>query len=135
MALKITLKPKEKLVIGGAVITNGGATCSLFIENEVPIMREKNIMTQEEANSPCRRIYFCIQLMYIDRDNLTLYHNRYWKLVRQLIDAAPRMLGLIDKISEQIVSGRYYQALKLAKRLILHEEEVLFNVCKSVASL
>ncbi len=135
MALKITLRPGEKMIIGGAVVTNGGAKCDLFIENEVPMLRGKNIMTQEDADSPCRRIYFVIQLMYIDTKNLALYHDQYWRLVRELIDAAPSLVGIIDAISEEIVSGRYYQALKLARELILYEEEALFNVRKSNAGV
>ena len=102
MALKITLRPNEKMIIDGAVISNGGTTSNFLIENEVPVLREKNIMSEKDADSPCRRIYFVIQLMYIDRENLTSYHDRYWKLVRELIDAAPSLLGIIDEISEQI---------------------------------
>ena len=135
MALKITMKPREKMIIDRAVIVNGGAACSLFIENEVPILREKNIMKEEDANSPCRKIYFVIQLMYIDQDNLASYHDKYWKLVRGLLDAAPSLVGVIDAISEEIVSSRYYKALKLAEKLILREGEVLSHVRESVTGL
>ncbi len=128
MALKITLKPKERMIIGGAVIQNGDAKCELLIENTVPLLRDKDIIKEEEADSPSRCIYFTIQLMYIDGDNLATYHNTYWKLVRELIDAAPTTLGLIDRINEKIVSNQYYQALKIAKELIEYEQEVISGV-------
>ncbi|RPJ12927.1 MAG: flagellar protein FlbT, partial [Deltaproteobacteria bacterium] len=55
MALKITLKPGERMVIGGAVLTSGNsASCDLVIENRTPILRQKDILTEEKANSPCR---------------------------------------------------------------------------------
>lgn len=130
MALKITLKPREKMVIDRAVVINGSTACNLFIENVVPILREKDIMREEEAGSPCRKIYFIIQLMYIDQDNLAMYHDGYWKLVRELVGAAPSLVGILDAISEEIVNSQYYKALKLAKKLILREEEVLSNVRK-----
>ena len=58
MALKITLKPGERMIIGGAVLTNGNsASCDLVVENKIPILRQKDILTEEKANSPCRRIY------------------------------------------------------------------------------
>jgi flagellar protein FlbT len=45
------------------------------------LLREKNILKEEEANTPGRRIYFVIQLMYIDEENLTTHHKTYWELV------------------------------------------------------
>ena len=136
MALRITLKPQEKMILGGAVITNGNAfRCNLIIENKVPILREKDILSESEANSICRQIYFVIQLMYIDEENLASHQKNYWKLVRHLIKAAPSSIILIDQINEEILSGKYYQALKLAKKLIDYEQEVICRVQESVASL
>ncbi len=66
MALKITLKPQERVIIGGAAVTNGSARSILIIENDVPILREKDIMSEINANTPCKHLYFIIQLMYID---------------------------------------------------------------------
>ncbi len=130
MALKITLKPRERIIIGEAVIVNGDSRASILIENNIPILREKDILNERSANTPCRRIYLVIQLMYIDEKNLVEYHNTYWKFVRDVITAAPSTLGLIDKISEHILNGRYYQALKGAKQLIEYEEEATKNVRK-----
>ena len=128
MALKITLKPKEKMIIDGAVVTNGSNRCDLYIENSVPILRQKDILSEKEANSPSRRIYFAIQLMYIDEVNLELHHKTYWQLVHDLIEAVPSALSVIDAISDHILKGQYYQALKEAKNLIDYEEEVIGRV-------
>jgi flagellar protein FlbT len=128
MPLKITLKPHERLIVGGAVITNGSTKCDLLIDNKVPILRQKDIMSENEANSPCRRIYFVIQLMYVDEENLTTHYNTYWKLVQDLVKAAPSMLPLIDEISENILSNGYYRALKLARKLIDYEQEAIDRV-------
>ncbi len=128
MGLKITLKPKERIIIGGAVITNGASKCDLIIENKVPLLRKKNILNEEEANTPARRIYFAIQLMYIDEENLTTHHKNYWYLSSAFIQAAPSALDMIKQISEHIVSKRYYMALKLAGKLIEYEQEVIKSV-------
>jgi flagellar protein FlbT len=129
MALKITLKPHEKMILSGAVITNGNNMgCHLIVENKVPILREKDILSEDEADSPCRQLYFIIQLMYIDEENLVLHQKKYWKLVNELVKAAPSMVGIIDHINEEIVSGRYYQALKLSQKLIDYEQEVISRV-------
>ena len=128
MALKITLRPMERLVIGGAVITNGDSKCELIIENKVPLLREKNILTEEDANTPGRRIYFTIQLMYIDEENLAAHHKTYWELVEEFVQAAPSALAMIKEISEHIVGNRYYMALKLAGKLVDYEQEVISSV-------
>jgi flagellar protein FlbT len=134
MALKISLKPHERMIIGGAVVTNGDSRTQLTIENKVPLLREKDILSEQEADSPSRRIYFVIQLMYVDEENLMTHHQAYWNLVEELVQAAPSVIKLVDQISEHILFGRYYQALKLARQLIDYEQEVM-NATESVGSL
>ena len=135
MALKITLKPNEKMIIGGAVIRSGNSKSKLIIENNVPILRERDILSEKEASSPSRRIYFVIQLMYIDDSNLYHHNKNYWMLVRDLIQAAPSVLPLIVEINELIMKGHYYQSLKIARNLIDYEEEVVQHASQSAASL
>jgi flagellar biosynthesis repressor protein FlbT len=131
MALKITLKPHERLIIGGAVVSNGDARSSLIIENNVPILREQDILSEKKANSPCTRVYFAIQLMYVDEKNLSEHHTLYWKLVTDVVKAAPSTITFIEQINELILNNKYYQALKKAKKLIEYEREVLRSVHKS----
>ncbi len=128
MPLKIKLKPGERIIIGGAVIKNGDRPSSFFIENKVPLLREKDIMREEDATTYCSKIYFVIQLMYIDGKNIVEYHNLYWRLVQELVKAVPRTTGIIDEISQCILEENYYRALKLAKGLIRFEKEVLSHV-------
>jgi flagellar protein FlbT len=128
MPLKITLKPNERMIIGAAVVTNGKRKSDFFIENKVPILRQKDIMSAKDADSPGSRIYFVIQLMYIDEGNLEPHYMRYWKLVQDFVKAAPGMLGLVGQISENILGGRYYQALKLSRELVGYDQEETVSV-------
>ena len=128
MALKIILKPHEKFIIGGAVITNGDAKSAFIVENDVPILREKDILTLAAADTPCKRIYFAIQLMYVDEKNLPEHHKTYWELVKDVAEAAPSRKPMLKEISENILNARYYQALKLTKKLIDYEREVTDRV-------
>jgi len=125
MALRIELKPRERFILGGAVLQNGDARSELILENNVPILRGKNILSLEEADTPCKRIYFLIQLMYVEGGNLAEHQDTYWALVRDIVGAAPSMLGLIDAINEQLVGGHYYEALKLTRKLINEEERLI----------
>ena len=132
MSLKLTLKPHEKVIIGGAVIKNGVSTCHLIVENKVPILRHVDIITEHDATTPCRRIYLAIQLMYIDEKRSAEIHPIYWELVRELLEAVPSMKDLISQISQFMLAERYYQALKLTKKLMAYEEELLHNESKSI---
>jgi flagellar protein FlbT len=130
MALKITLKPYEKLIIGGAVITNGQHKCELVVENKVPVLRQDNIISPEKANSPALRIYLTIQLMYVDRQNLAAHQKLYWQLVKEFLEAAPSALELLDRINEWIYKEDYYRALQLTQQLVDFEKEVIERVTK-----
>jgi flagellar biosynthesis repressor protein FlbT len=135
MALKITLKPGERIILGGAVITNGKNATSFLVENNVPILRQKDILTESRANTPCRRIYLVVQLMYIDPANLAWHHNIYWALVKGVVKAAPSTLPLIDRMSDLILNSQYYQALKVAKKLMEYEEEAVKHVRRSTGNI
>ena len=130
MALKITLKPYEKLILGGAVITNGATKGEFVVENPVAILRQNSIMTPDEANSPARRIYLAIQLMYVDPQRLRTHQQLYWQMVKEFLEAAPSSLSLVDEINEFIYNEKYYDALKSAKNLIEFEEEVIERATK-----
>jgi len=128
MALKITLKPYEKFILGGAVIANGESKSTFIVENDVPILRGKDIMTLVSADTPCKRIYFAVQLMYIDGNNLAEHHKTFWELVKDVATAAPSRKPMLQEISDHILHDRYYQALKLTKTLIGYEQEIINHV-------
>ena len=127
MSLKITLKSNERLIVGGAVVKNGGKGTVLYIENTIPILREKDILGEKDANTPCKRVYFTIQLMYIDEVNVPQYRSAYSELAGEILRAAPSTASFIEQISERVLAENYYQALKTARNLIDYEEELLKN--------
>ncbi len=129
MALIIDLKPGEKILIGDAVITNDQQRTRLHISGDSPILREKDVMQEEDADTPSKGIYFLIQCMYLARAPRT-YHDRYFELVKELQDAAPSITLFVMKINDHIIEGSYYKAMKEAKELMKHEEELLDNVRK-----
>jgi flagellar protein FlbT len=127
MPLKVSLKPRERLILGGAVVRNGETAAHLVVENEVPILRERDILSEPHADSPCRRIYFAVQLMYVDERNLAEHQRLYWLLVDDLLAAAPSAVKFTGTISALVVDKKYYQALKSARKLIDYEQELLRN--------
>jgi flagellar protein FlbT len=129
MALRIELKPGERIIIGECVITNNGQRASFLIEGRAPILREKDVMTVERADSPAKRIYLAIQLMYTSRDPRA-HHDVYFALVRDLVEAAPSTWSYIETINNRILTGDMYKALKESRRLIAYEQELLDNATR-----
>ena len=130
MPLKLTLKPGERVIVAGAVLTNGPTVAHLQIENRVPLLRQRDILTEAEATTPCKKIYLVIQLMYIGGGLTSELAQVYWELVRDVLAAAPSTNDLISEISAYIVDLSYYPALKVAKKLISYEEELLEHATK-----
>ncbi len=127
MALIIDLKPGEKILIGTAVITNDNQRTRLHISGEAPILREKDVLQEEEADTPCKKVYFLVQCMYLAR-NPREYHPKYFELLKIIQQAAPSTAIFFMRINEQIIEGHYYKALREAKDLITHEAELLAGV-------
>jgi len=125
MPLKLKLKPKEKVIIGGAVLVNGGSHAEFSVENRVPILRSKDIMTEDEADSHCKKIYFLLQLMYIEQKRSQEHYDMYLQLVKELIAAAPSMVGMLYEVSESLLEDDFYKALKRAKKLIAYEAKAI----------
>ena len=124
MALKVELKPGERIILGEAVITNCDHRTRLIIEGSSPILREKDVMTAKTADTPAKRIYLAVQLMYTSRDPRN-HHDIYFALVREIVQAAPSTWGFVENINNQILTGNLYKALKEAKKLIAYEKDLL----------
>jgi flagellar protein FlbT len=129
MALKVELKPNERIIIGTVVIRADDQRTRLFIEGEAPILREKDILTKNTADTPAKRIYLAVQLMYLDSD-IGKHHEIYFDLVRQFLEAAPSSATIIAEVNNRILSGDLYKALKAAKKLIGYESELLAHVLR-----
>jgi flagellar protein FlbT len=125
MALKVELKPNERIIIGACVITNSDQRARLLIDGDrIPILREKDILTPDTADTPAKLVYLAVQLMYLSPDPMA-HHPTYFSLVRDVITTMPSAWPFIEGINNHILNGDLYHALKEAKKLIGHEEQLL----------
>jgi flagellar protein FlbT len=133
MGLKVELKPGERIIIGNSVVTNDDQRTRLVIEGDAPILREKDILTVESADTPCKKIYLVVQLMYLAQEP-SRHHELYFQLVRDVLTAAPSTHSYFDRINNHILTGMLYKALKETQRLIEYERE-LFEHAKGSAGV
>lgn len=124
MSLKVELKPHERIIIGECVVTNTEQRTRLLIDGSVAILREKDILTPARADTPAKRMYLAIQLMYTSRDP-SAHHETYFSLMRDLMGAAPSAWPFIEAVNNHILAGEMYKALKAAGKLIAYEQELL----------
>jgi len=125
MALKVELRPHERIIVGNCVITNTDQRARLLIDGDnVPILRERDILTPETADTPAKLVYLAVQLMYISPDPQAS-HGTYFNLLRDIVVTVPSAWPIIEGINNCILSGDLYQALKEAKKLIAYEQKLL----------
>ncbi|RDE10249.1 flagellar biosynthesis repressor FlbT [Pelagibacterium lacus] len=127
MALKVELKPGEKLLVGSCIVTNSDQRTRLFIEGQAPILREKDILSPSTADTPAKAVYLAVQIMYVEGD-VEKISKDYFELINQVIKAAPSTLPFVDAINNEILTGDLYKALRAARKLIDYERELLGNV-------
>jgi len=129
VSLKLHLKPGEKIIIGGAVVRCGTRPVEFVVENNVPILRHKDIMTESAATSPARRVYFLLQLIYIDNGSGGSIDSNciaaYRELEQEIVTFVPSTRKYFDQINIDISAGRLYQALKAAHGLMDYEQQLL----------
>jgi flagellar protein FlbT len=122
MPLRVELKPFERIIIGETVIINSGTRTSFLIDGEAPILREKDTVTAETANTPVKRLYLCVQTMYLKND-IPRYRVAYLGFLKELREAIPGSRDPIDVINNHISGGSLYKALKEIRKLMKLEEE------------
>lgn len=135
MPLKLSLKPGEKFVLNGAVLANGDKRTSLVIQNKACILREKDIMQVEDADTPARRIYFPIMMMYLDSETADTYYSQFALRMTEFMQAISdrRALALCVEISKDVMNGQYYKALVQCRNLFDFEQERLNYVSEGVS--
>lgn len=127
MPLKLSLKPGEKLVINGAVVENGERRSTLVLQNKASVLREKDIMQQDEANTPARRIYFPVMMMYLDQGAGGAAYDEFVLRMTEFMGAIenPEILNECVSVSRDVMAKEYYKALMRCRKLIAYEEKLL----------
>lgn len=130
MVLKLTLKPGERAAINGAVIVNGDRRASLVVENKARVLREGDILQPEDANTPAKRIYLPIMMMYLEPATNHDLQTEYELRLKQFADAVINVdaLETCARLAAHVANGEFYKALTACRLLIAFEDKRLSNV-------
>lgn len=130
MPLVLELKPKEKVVINGAVIINDNRRSRLTISTFAHVMREKDILQESEADTPAKRIYFLIQLLLLaagEAESVKTYQGPLEDSISALDGALTNaeMKVHLARVGEMARSGDYYKAIIALRPVMDYESRLL----------
>jgi flagellar biosynthesis repressor protein FlbT len=126
MSLQVEMKPGERFVLGEYIITSTARTRLVFHNENVAILREKDVLRPEQAVTRAQRIYYALQRVYTSKDEAA--KTEYSALCSELASVLPSSLPFIERINRHVVDGALYKALKETRELMLHEGEHLSAV-------
>ena len=125
--LVLELRPNEVMIVNGAPI-RFRTKARIELTAHARFLFGKQIMEPAQADSPARRIYFALQSAYIGSDEERpggLVSAR--GLIASFKEATSSNLAceILDRALALAEADDCYAALKLARRIIRHEDSVL----------
>lgn len=135
MPLLIDFKSGDKMIINGAVIENTGAGSKLLIHNRAAILRGREVLSEEDTQTPASRIYFALQCAYMFADKKDDYLTLFTNFLDDYATACPSAKPIAEKIRTQVDAGDLYKGLKATQQLIKHETELLQSMREDVEEL
>jgi len=124
----------EEALARSRLVQNGDRRGVLVLQNKASVLREKDIMQENEVTTPARRIYFPTMMMYLDEANAERYYDEFAKRLTEFMSVIgnPAILAECVSISKHCMQREYYKALMLCRKLIEYEDERLGNVPSGV---
>ncbi|MHA7900403.1 MAG: flagellar biosynthesis repressor FlbT [Henriciella sp.] len=120
MPLKLSLKPKEAVVVNGAVLRNGDRRGTILLQNQARVLRQKDVLEPEATESPEEHLYFAVMQMYLTGETEGQLYDQTVTAIAAVLnttDSADKREQLI-KISTACAAGETYQALSLCRKLL-----------------
>ncbi len=125
--LVLELRQGDLMVVNGAPIRFRNRT-RIELAAKARFLFGKQIMPPEAATTPARRIYFALQTAYIGTDEERAGGMDAARVLIAEFQMATTSALAREMLRQALVLAEgddCYQALKLARRVMRHEEEVL----------
>lgn len=117
MPLHLYIKPNEKLIIGDAVIVNGPRSTTMTMLSRTPILREKHILTEEQADTPLKRLQYLVQIVLLSEGADTQARESFAILAQNLATRLPILADDLAIAFRHLEENRYYRALQTIRSL------------------
>lgn len=125
--LVLELRQGETMIVNGAPI-RFRTKSRIELTAHARFLFGKQIMAPSEACTPARRIYFALQTAYIgspEERDAGLAQARHYIAAFQAATTSQLACSILDRALAAAEADQGYQALRLARRIIRHEDAVL----------
>ena len=125
MGLRLRLRPRERIIINGCVVTNGDRRNTITVSSFGQVLRSKDILLPENAHTPVEKLYLGIQMLLINISGTQeeIHHiNRLGSFAFVSLkceDEQGRLLSAMERMHQ----GDYYKALSELRPLIKSEKD------------
>ena len=134
MGLRLTLKPNERILINGCVVRNTDRRQLLVIETHADIVREADLLGENEARTPVKEVYFFIQAALLDSEKrkkiVPIIQQKLGKLVPVFHDEVGQH---IFEAANHVSQADFYKAMRALRPLIEYEAQ-LFKMIEDRAA-
>src|SRR6478672_6238139 len=125
--LVLELRQGEVMIVNGTPI-RFRTKSRIELTAKARFLFGKQIMPPYQADSPARRIYFALQAAYIGAEDERIHGLASAReLIAQFKEATTSTLAceILDRVLGAAEADDCYQALKLTRRIIRHEDAVV----------
>lgn len=115
MPLKINLKDGESVYFGASKVTavhNGGYTILIIDGESMPVLKESETVSLDEADTPKKRLYYHMQQHYLERSN---EHLRIAEALATQLSSHD--LAVFEAARTAFTEARAFRALRLLRDL------------------
>ena len=135
MPLLLHIRKGKKIFINGAVLENASErTVTVLLKNQAEILRCDDVLAPDDAVTPASRIYYALQCLYLFPDSRRHCFPLFLDLVESYREAAPSVSELVERLFAVVRAEQFYDALKLARELIVHESRSLQGLERRLAA-
>jgi len=129
MALKLTLRPDERIVVNGCMMRNSSRRHVLTIESHADVVRGHELLDEDAPVTPVTRVYYLVQNALIHsklRDDLVPIIQR--EMANLATTFGHPSLGHIFEAANYVSVGDYYKAMRALRPVLEHEAKLFDHI-------
>lgn len=135
MALRLTLKPNERILINGCVVRNSDRRQLLVIENHADIVREADLLGETEARTPVKEVYFFIQAALLDTSKRKKLVPIIQTKLAQLVPVFHDEVGEhIFEAANHVSQADFYKGMRALRPLMEYEDRLFEMIHEKAAA-